>query len=221
MKRLVTEWPVVRVGRSVLLVLLLVPVFCLAENLPLAVKDRVEDQYGRQGLARIDKWERMMWDLVYKSQKEQLLAVNLFFNKLEFRSDLEHWQQEDYWATPIETLASNGGDCEDFAIAKYFSLRRLGVPAEQMRITYVKALELNEPHMVLTYYSDNGDPLVLDILTNRIKPAEQRKDLLPVYSFNAEGLWKGRHRNESVRLGDSNDIPMWRDLQQRLGMGPL
>ena len=210
-----------RIKRTVVLGLLLVPFFCVAGNLPLAIKGKVEDEYGKQGLARIESWEKLMWDMAYQSQEEQLRAVNQFFNKLDFRSDQEHWQQEDYWATPIETLASNGGDCEDFAIAKYFSLRRLGVPAEQMRITYVKALKLNEPHMVLTYYPSRGEPLVLDILIDTMEPASKRTDLLPVYSFNAEGLWKGKHRDQSVRLGEADDIPMWRDLQQRLGMGRL
>ena len=210
-----------RFNRLVMLALLLVASISSAGNLPLEIKGKVEDEYGKQGVARLQSWEKLVWDMAYQSRKAQLHAVNEFFNRMDFKSDQEHWQQYDYWATPIETLASNGGDCEDFAIAKYFTLRQLGVPANRMRITYVKALKLNEPHMVLTYYDDDGEPLVLDILIRQMLPASEREDLLPVYSFNAEGLWKGRHREESVRLGNANDIPMWRDLQKRLGMGPL
>ena len=59
-----------------------------------------------------------------------------------FEDDDQHWHQADYWATPIETLASNGGDCEDFSIAKYFTLRELGVAEQCLRLTNVNALSL-------------------------------------------------------------------------------
>jgi predicted transglutaminase-like cysteine proteinase len=193
----------------------------IAGTLPLAIKGKVHDQYGQQGVARLERWEKLVWDITYHNVADQLREVNDFFNQLQFSTDLNHWQQEDYWATPIETLASNGGDCEDFAIAKYFTLRQLGVSANQMRITYVKALRLNEPHMVLTYYPDDGEPLVLDILIPEMLPASKRTDLQPVYSFNAEGLWKAKTRGEDTRLGNADDITMWRDLRVRLGMGRL
>ena len=205
-------------------VLLLLWVVCSAAtagNLPLKIKGQVRDQFGAVGVERVERWEKLMWDIAYQSTAKQLQAVNQFFNKLTFRSDRDHWQQDDYWATPIETLASDGGDCEDFAIAKYFTLRQLGVPAKQMRITYVKALRLNEPHMVLTYYPERGEPLILDILIPDMLPASMRTDLEPVYSFNAEGLWHARTRGEDTRLGDADDISMWRDLTVRLGLGSL
>ena len=61
---------------------------------------------------------------------------------MRFIDDIIHWNKVDYWATPIEFLASHGGDCEDFAIAKYFTLIQLGIPEEQLTLTYVKALRL-------------------------------------------------------------------------------
>ena len=210
--------------RTRLAVLVLFWVVCsaaLAGALPLEIKGKVHDQYGAIGVERVERWEKLVWDITYQNTADQLRAVNRFFNRLQFRTDLEHWQQEDYWATPVETLASNGGDCEDFAIAKYFTLRQLGVPAKSMRITYVKALRLNEPHMVLTYYPERGEPLVLDILVEEMLPASMRPDLEPVYSFNAEGLWKAKNRGEETRLGDADDITLWRDLRVRLGLGSL
>ncbi len=192
-----------------------------AGSLPLEIKGKVHDQFGSRGVERVERWEQLVWDITYHNTVEQLRSVNRFFNQLDFRSDLDHWQQDDYWATPIETLASNGGDCEDFAIAKYFTLRQLGVPAKSMRITYVKARRLDEPHMVLTYYPDQGEPLVLDILIPEMLPASMRPDLEPVYSFNAEGLWKAKTKGEETRLGDADDISMWRDLTTRLGLGRL
>ena len=105
-------------------------------------------------------------------ERDQLTAVNRFFNQqLSFRDDSRVWQQIDYWATPVEALVKGAGDCEDYALGKYFSLRQLGVPAEKLRITYVKALTRNQAHMVLTYYpSPTADPLVLDNLISDIRP---------------------------------------------------
>lgn len=206
---------------TILCLLWLVGTAATAGVLPLNLKSKVYDRFGAEGVARVERWEKLVWDITYFNLPEQLEAVNRFFNQLQFQTDRQHWQQDDYWATPIETLASNGGDCEDFAIAKYFTLRQLGVPASSLRITYVKALQLNEPHMVLTYYPKQGEPLVLDILKPELLPASQRPDLEPVYSFNAEGLWQARTRGEDIRLGNANDITMWRDLTARLGMGSL
>lgn len=189
-----------------------------AGNLPLELKDSIRDQFGPAGVARLERWERLVWDLAFQSTGDKLRGVNDFFNALEFVSDQRHWGQEDYWATPFETLASNGGDCEDFAIAKYFTLRQLGVPASQLRITYVKALKQNQPHMVLTYYPDSGPPLVLDILEKEVLPASQRPDLVPVYNFNADGLWEARTRGQERRLGNASDISMWREMTVRMGV---
>lgn len=193
-----------------------------ASNLALEIKHQIQDQYGREGVERLARWEALVWDNAYQSTPVKLRQVNDFFNALRFVSDKEHWQQDDYWATPFETLASNGGDCEDFAIAKYFTLRQLGVPASQLRITYVKALRQNQPHMVLTFYpEDDGEPLVLDILDKAMLPASRRPDLVPVYNFNAEGLWEARTRGQERRLGEASDISMWREMQVRMGVSQL
>lgn len=108
------------------------------------------------------------------------------------------------------------GDCEDFAIAKYISLRHLGVPAEKLRITYVKALRLNQAHMVLTYYSrPDAEPLVLDNLIGSILPASQRTDLQPVYAFNGEGLWLA-NASGGKQVGDSKRLSRWQDLLKKM-----
>ena len=124
--------------------------------------------------------------------------------------------QQDYWATPIEFLRKGAGDCEDFALAKYFTLREMGVPANQLRITYVKALQLNQAHMVVTWYATpDAIPLVLDNLKTAILPATQRTDLLPVYAFNGEGLWLPQSGGNK-RVGDSKRLSRWQDLLTRM-----
>jgi predicted transglutaminase-like cysteine proteinase len=142
--------------------------------------------------------------------------VNSFFNQLRFVSDIEHWGKEDYWATPMELLTTNAGDCEDFSIAKYQTLRSMGVPDEQLRIVYVKALELNQAHMVLAWYPRrDADPLILDNLINDIKLASQRSDLEFVYSFNGSGLWFSKAGQEK-RIGEAEKLSRWHELNQRM-----
>ncbi len=117
----------------------------------------------------------------------------------------------------MEALGKGKADCEDYSIAKYFTLRELGVPDDKLRIMYVKALELNEAHMVLTYYPDPGAvPLVLDNLNRRILSASKRADLAPVYSFNGEGLWLAKNLGKGKRLGSSGRINRWEDLKERM-----
>jgi predicted transglutaminase-like cysteine proteinase len=179
----------------------------------------IEQRFGHDGAARVLAWR----DLIEHERDrdlrvpDKLAAVNDFFNRLEFVDDLAHWRRRDYWATPIEFLGSAGGDCEDFAIAKYFTLLELGVPESRLQITYVKATALNQAHMVLAYYAHPGaDPLVLDNLVAEILPGSSRADLVPVYSFNGQGLWLSRARGRGKRVGDVDRLSLWQDLMLRL-----
>jgi predicted transglutaminase-like cysteine proteinase len=173
--------------------------------------------HGEYALRRIDHWQFIINSGTRLSEREKLATVNAFFNEMKFVNDIDHWGKEDYWATPLQTLASNGGDCEDFSIAKYFTLLQMGVPAERMRLTYVKALELNQAHMVLTYFETPGsDPLVLDNLRADIEPASKRSDLLPVYSFNAEGLWLNKSAGMEQRVGSPKRLSQWNSVTARI-----
>ena len=122
---------------------------------------------------------------------EKLTSVNQFFNeRISYQTDKQAWGQADYWASPNETLTKGVGDCEDFAIAKYFALQKMGVDPEKLRMIYVKSSLFPEPHMVLSYEARKGaDPLVLDNIEKSIKPLSQRRDLTQVYSFNESGLY--------------------------------
>jgi predicted transglutaminase-like cysteine proteinase len=118
-----------------------------------------------------------------------LQRINSYLNRVPYRDDIIHWRVEDYWATPAETVASNGGDCEDYAIAKYFLLKELGVPLSRLRMVYVRAGRTAQAHMVLAYYPrPDAEPLILDNLDDRVLLASSRQDLAPVYSFNEEDV---------------------------------
>ncbi|MGI9277204.1 MAG: transglutaminase-like cysteine peptidase [Endozoicomonas sp.] len=180
--------------------------------------ENVRNYYGKQAGKRMLAWQDLLVNSRGLAESEKLLRVNNFFNQLQFVSDQKHWGTEDYWATPVEFLASGAGDCEDFSIAKYFTLRQLGVADARLRITYVKALELNQAHMVLSYYpKTEREPLILDNLVSEIKPAGQRKDLQPVYNFNGDGLWLARERGKgALRIGKAGRISLWSNVRKRL-----
>lgn len=181
------------------------------------ILQNAESRYGNLGAARqrIQAWEAQIKASANSSERDKLTEVNRFFNRqIRFTDDIGLWKQNDYWATPIEMLVKGAGDCEDYSIAKYFTLRRLGIPSDKLRITYVKALNYNQAHMVLTYYASPGaEPLVLDNLINAIKPASQRKDLLPVYAFNAEGLYLP---GSNSKKSDSKKLSRWQDILKKM-----
>ena len=187
-----------------------------------AMAEAVTQRWGAAGTNRLKNWQGMVQEGLRpdSSEAERLALVNAFFNKaIRFGTDPEVWEQEDYWATPLETLGRGAGDCEDFAIAKYFSLLALGVPETKLRFVYVRALLQQgqavrvEPHMVLAYYKSPGaEPLVLDNLTSIIAIASQRSDLTPVYSFNKEGYFNGVLR---TAMSKGTRLSRWEELLLR------
>ncbi len=183
----------------------------------------IEVKYTAAGRKRVSDWVQLVASNQGKSVQEKLTLVNDFFNQnVLWVSDFDHYGVADYWATPLEMLASGGGDCEDYAISKYFSLLALKVPMDTLKITYAKAQNvnpINQSHMVLTYYAKPAAvPLVLDNLNPEIKPASERPDLAPVYSFNGQGLWLAKERSSGKSIaGGSSGISMWRDMMSRMG----
>jgi len=182
---------------------------------------QLAQQFGPTARERLTGWRALMTTPRNKSlpERQKLELVNDYVNRTPFKSDAEHWGKEDYWASPIEFLSTNGGDCEDFSIAKYFTLRALGVPDEKLQITYVKEIKVyNEAHMVLAYFATaDAEPVILDNINKTIQPASTRTDLVPVYSFNGSGLWLAQEqtgRGQSV--GSSDRIGHWKDLQTRM-----
>ena len=179
-------------------------------------------RYGERAGLRAKAWFKVVAEAQHLSEKQQLEKVNQFFNLFRFVDDIVLWGDSNYWATPMEFIGVNGGDCEDFSIAKYFTLLQLGIAEDKLRITMVKATSVNQYHMVLAYYETPGAiPLVLDNLDTKIKPATQRGDLLPVYSFNGKQLWLNKEKGRGVLAGSSSRLEKWNDLKNRLGVDRL
>jgi predicted transglutaminase-like cysteine proteinase len=174
-------------------------------------------QLGPGAVAALPSLQALLQYSAELDEVGQLAAVNNYFNhRIVFAEDQEVWSVSDYWASPLELLQQGRGDCEDYAIAKYFSLLALGMPPVRLRMVYVKAHigTHGQPHMVLAYYAQpHADPLILDFLITTLLPAAQRRDLTPVFSFNSEGLWQGVG---AQRIGGPQGrLSRWHEVQAK------
>jgi predicted transglutaminase-like cysteine proteinase len=174
----------------VLLSMALVPRAWDADRMNLAAQ-----RLGPRAVEGVRALQPLLARMAGLDEAARLPLVNEFFNRrVLFRDDAEVWGQADYWASPLETLNKGAGDCEDYAIAKYFSLVAAGMPVAKLRLVYVRAQigGAVQAHMVLAYYAQpEAEPLILDSLIGEVRPASRRPDLAPVFSFNSEGLWQG------------------------------
>lgn len=169
---------------------------------------------------RVTAWRDLMTRDQDESALEKITRVNTFVNQIQYAEDTQQWGNKDYWATPTEFIVRNAGDCEDFAIAKYFTLIAMGIPESRLRIAYVHSMKMKQAHMVLYYYPESEkQPLVLDNSSEYIQPASSRHDLLPVYSFNKKGLWLLNKNGSSRFVGPSSRLSRWQDMLKRMPQG--
>ena len=176
-------------------------------------------RYGAKGAETVLAWRRMIEESRDLPEADKLNRVNIFFNRrIQFQDDIVVWQQEDYWATPLEFMGRGAGDCEDFTIAKYVTLQALGLGNDRLRLIYVRAKTgstSSVAHMVLGFYPQaTEEPLILDNLINSVRPASMRSDLTPVFSFNNAGLWVGGATASSA--DPTTRLSRWRDVLERM-----
>ena len=186
------------------------------------IEQEMQQRYGDRGVRILREWQQLLHTADGQPVQLQLEMVNTFFNRrIRYTEDIDLWGQEDYWATPMETMGVAAGDCEDYTIAKYITLKQLGVPNEQLRLIYVNARiggpqsSISQAHMVLGYYeTPDADPIILDNLISRLQPGSQRDDLRPVFSFNSQGLWAG---GATTSVADPTArLSRWRNVLQRM-----
>lgn len=183
------------------------------------LQEQLIARFGPARVILLKDWQAQLETGRKLPEAEKLKQLNDFFNRnIVFGEDVSIWNQSDYWATPLETIGRGQGDCEDFAIVKYYSLKLAGIPVSKMRLIYVKAQQGSNQraHMVLAYYaSPSAEPLVLDNLDPAIKPASKRPDLVPVFSFNSQGIYAGIAGNAAASAGGTGKLSRWEDLMQR------
>ncbi len=154
----------------------------LTQDLPEANCE--ETRYNR---CHLQDWQQFIASLNGLPRREQLQAVNRYANEKRYVLDIDNYGLEDYWAIAREFL-HNGGDCEDYAITKLFSLLWLGFPVSDLRIVVLQDTNLRVPHAILAYYA--GDQIWL--LDNQIQEVVDHRDIVhyvPVYSINEQGWW--------------------------------
>lgn len=138
-------------------------------------------------------WAHLRDGAADKKGLSLLRYVNAFWNRWPYKEDIHNWGQQDYWEIPAEFLKKSG-DCEDYAIIKYFTLKELGMPPEQMRIVVVRDTLRNLAHAVLVVYLEQ-DAYVLDNLSSAVLSHTRLRHYTPQYSVNESGRWahlKGR-----------------------------
>lgn len=151
---------------------------------------------------RTTTWAQLKERAGGKSPLDTLKLVNTFWNTWPYREDMANWGKPDYWAIPAQFLKKSG-DCEDYAIAKYFTLKELGIPPEDMRIVVLRDTIRNLAHAVLVVYLD-GEAYVLDNLSNVVQPHSRLRNYTPQYSVNETGRWthiKGRPAGAATPKG--------------------
>lgn len=181
-----------------------------------------QQRYGEEAHGDILQLEQLLSQLKSVPEAEKLSQINHFFNqKIMFADDIDVWGQSDYWASPLESIGRQAGDCEDFSIAKYIFLKAAGVSNDKLRLTYVRASYMHHnqltvrAHMVLSYYATpQSEPLILDNLVPNIAPAGARKDLSPIFSFNDKGLWIGT--SGKAKPDPQTNLSKWRDVLTRM-----
>jgi len=175
-------------------------------------------EYGDNATARAKRWQSQLKSLELASEWDKINNINNFFNReIIYKTDIELWQKQDYWASPAETIGQGMGDCEDYVIAKFFSLIALGVPEQKLRLMYVRHLKVNQPHMVLLYTKNKtAKTVVLDNFNPKILPTNLRQDLKPIYSFNGQGLWTAKAKGRGKKVTNSRGVSAWTTLVTKI-----
>lgn len=133
------------------------------------------------------EWQVFLDSIRKEPFATQLQRINDYANQKRYVLDLDNYGLEDYWAVAREFLY-NGGDCEDYAITKLFSLRWLGVQTDRLRVVVLQDTNLRIPHAVLAVYADN-DILILDNQTRQVVSHRDIVHYVPVYSINENRWW--------------------------------
>ncbi len=163
----------------------------------------------------------LIWPGVSRASENywpKVKAVNAYFNSnYKVSDDLTLWAEEDHWATPKEFAAKGAGDCEDFAIAKYFELVAENVPKELLALSYV-TLNGNQSHMVLLYHDQTEKAwFVLDSYNPAVLPVSKRPDLDFIYSFNELGVWVPDKKVIGKKVAEASSLSKWQEILKSVG----
>ena len=152
-------------------------------------------------LNRLEKFQTLKTKVKDFELIRKLSHINSFINKILPANDIATSSNIDYWATPKEFLLQGHGDCEDYAISKYFTLLEVGIPKEKLFFAVVNIKGEKNSHMILLYLDNpNSTPLVLDNLSYKVNELTERKKLIPKFAFNETGSFKFTHKNFTEKV---------------------
>lgn len=120
----------------------------------------MEKKYGEVAAQRLKNWNSVMKNALHQDELIKVRNINAYFNQFRYRKDKYNWKEVEYWASFFEFVGKGRGDCDDYALAKYYSLRKLGVPAHRLRLITGKFYKYG--HLTLGYYKNPKDPYLLD-----------------------------------------------------------
>lgn len=189
-------------------IILFFPVLLFCDIYPHFTKNdfiSIEKNSGKIAKNRTIDYQEKINSIKNATKQKQLNVVNHYLNQLLPQYDDVIQNKEDYWATPKEFLATGYGDCEDYAIIKYFTLIKLGFNEKNLFITTVNEQYTGGYHMVLTYFKEkNKPPLVLDNLSFRILDLKTREDIKADIFTNSTGVYKMKHTHKLYKIANSS-----------------
>ncbi|RXK12496.1 hypothetical protein CP965_07885 [Halarcobacter mediterraneus] len=207
--------------KQIILLILITIINLEANSIKLSKTDikKIEEHHSRNAIyLRLKKYIELKKNIKDFSIEKKLNYVNTFYNKILPIQDSQKYLSDDYWATPKEFMIEGKGDCEDYAIAKYFTLLEIGIKKEKLFLTIVKVKGKTNYHMVLSYLENkNSIPLILDNLSFKVLPFDKRKDLIPEVIFNEKEAFilknKKIYKKAKINWGKENK---WEKLLNRV-----
>ncbi len=186
------------------------------------LRAKLQEVYGGRAIQRAEAFSRLLAPRAGTTDQQKIRAGEQLLQQSDLQRGPQVVGDEDYWANPLEFIGARGGDCEDYSIAKYYTLMELGVDEKRLRLAYVKAVKYNQFHMVTLYFpTPKSDPLVLDNINSRILPGSKRTDLIPVYSFDAKSIWIMKSRREGTLAGSADRLAQWTSMKTRFSSEQL
>lgn len=144
-------------------------------------------EQGNCESAEVQRWAGLITDLKMQNRLRQIITVNKWFNRLPYKHDQFAYGQLDYWADTRQLLI-NRGDCEDYALSKYYTLRQLGFTPEELKIMVVYDQSTYTNHAVLMVYT-NGSRYMMDINSDDTDPSPMESRYRSIYGFNEKTAW--------------------------------
>jgi len=176
---------------------------------------KIEKNFGKEAVNRIFEYNEIVHSYKKDISLKRLKKINTYLNKLTYKNDMLNNHKSDHWATPKEFLTSGSGDCEDYAILKYFTLIKLGFNPDKLYITIAYAAHLKNYHMVLSYFiKDDEPPLILDNINNKILNLTKRNDLKIKAFLNSNGVYKLNGRYKLTKI--NKDFKKLKNLFKRV-----